>query len=235
MNNSSSWLPALLGLPLFHADWVLYLLLGTSVASVAVMLERAWFYRRRRFDVETYRSFARPKLLERDFAALASALEAERALEARVLRAALRSAPGGAAAVEHGTFAELGREKRAYERGLDLLATIASNAPYVGLLGTVLGIVRAFRDLAANLEEASSSVMAGIGEALIATAVGLMVAIPALIAFNVFKARVRVATSQAQELARELLCELCVETEEAERSGWPEPLLGARRGAVGVE
>jgi biopolymer transport protein ExbB/TolQ len=102
----------------------------------------------------------------------------------------------------------LGRERARYERGLNLLATIASNAPYVGLFGTVLGIVRAFRDLSANMAEASGAVMAGIAEALIATAIGLLVAIPALVAFNTFKQKVRNAVTDGQLLARLLLAHL---------------------------
>jgi biopolymer transport protein ExbB len=76
------------------------------------------------------------------------------------------------------------------------------------LFGTVLGIVRSFRDLSVNMAEASSAVMGGIAEALIATAVGLLVAIPAVIAFNVFKARVKEAVTDAQLLARTLLSQL---------------------------
>ena len=72
----------------------------------------------------------------------------------------------------------------------------------------MLGIVRSFRDLAANMADASAAVMAGIAEALIATAVGLLVAIPAVIAFNVFKGRVKDAVTDCQMLARQLLAQL---------------------------
>ena len=102
----------------------------------------------------------------------------------------------------------LGKEKARYEKRLNFLATLASNAPYVGLFGTVLGIVRSFRDLAANMADASSAVMAGIAESLIATAVGLLVAIPAVVAFNVFKARVKNSVTDGQMLARTLMSQL---------------------------
>src|SRR4029450_12485562 len=91
-----------------------------------------------------------------------------------------------------------------YEKRLNFLATLASNAPYIGLFGTVLGIVRSFRDLAANMAEASAAVMAGIDEALIATAVGLLVAIPAVIAFNVFKGRGKTGVTDCQLRGRVL-------------------------------
>ena len=98
-----------------------------------------------------------------------------------------------------------------YARRLGFLATLDSNAPYIGLFGTVLGIVKAFKDLASNMAEASSSVMGGIAEALVATAVGLVVAIPAVVAFNVFKGTVADAVTDCQLLARLLLARLKAE------------------------
>jgi len=120
----------------------------------------------------------------------------------------LRAYEKGPESVEDLVAGALGREKARYERRLGFLATLASNAPYIGLFGTVLGIVRSFRDLAANMAEASSAVMAGIAEALIATAVGLLVAIPAVIAFNAFKGRVKSAVTDCQLLARIVLAHL---------------------------
>ena len=120
----------------------------------------------------------------------------------------LRAYEKGPESVEDLIAGALGHEKTRYEKRLNFLATMASNAPYIGLFGTVLGIVRSFRDLAANMADASAAVMAGIAEALIATAVGLLVAIPAVIAFNVFKGRVKDAVTSSQLLARILLSEL---------------------------
>jgi biopolymer transport protein ExbB/TolQ len=76
------------------------------------------------------------------------------------------------------------------------------------LFGTVLGIIRAFKDLSGNIAEASSAVMGGIAEALIATAVGLLVAIPAVVAFNVLKAKVKHIADDANLLTATLLASL---------------------------
>jgi biopolymer transport protein ExbB/TolQ len=114
----------------------------------------------------------------------------------------------GPESVEDLISGALGRERSRYERRLGFLATLASNAPYIGLFGTVLGIIRAFRDLSANMAEASDAVMAGIAEALLATAVGLLVAIPAVIAYNVFKSRVKHAATGCEMLARVVLSHL---------------------------
>lgn len=93
-------------------------------------------------------------------------------------------------------------ERPRLEKYLNYLATIGSNAPFVGLLGTVLGIMKAFNDLGVNQGNAST-IMVGIAEALVATAVGLFVAIPAVVAFNYFQKQVK-STIQNIEGVREL-------------------------------
>jgi len=111
-------------------------------------------------------------------------------MESEVVRAAASVAEGGAPAVEKAVQSTIDRRRLEYERWLFILGTLGNNAPFIGLFGTVLGIIRAFADLAANKGGAgttTSSVMAGISEALIATAVGLAVAIPAVVAFNVYQ------------------------------------------------
>lgn len=82
-------------------------------------------------------------------------------------------------------------EKPELEKYLGVLATIASNAPFIGLLGTVLGIMKAFNDLAQASEAGQQTVMAGISVALIATAAGLFVAIPAGIFYNYYTRKVK--------------------------------------------
>jgi biopolymer transport protein ExbB len=207
-SETQSLVQTLLKLPVFRSEWVLYLLIALSVISIGVMLERWIFYRRRKVDVDATRD-ALTRFLDRgNFSAAAKALEEKDALETNVVLVGLKAYEKGPESVEDLIAGALGREKGRYEKRLDFLATLASNAPYIGLFGTVLGIVRSFRDLSANMAEASSAVMAGIAEALIATAVGLLVAIPAVIAFNVFKGKVRTAVTDCQMLARILLSHL---------------------------
>lgn len=209
MHSSTSGLVhTLLGLPVFHSEWVLWLLIGLSLASIAVMLERWVFYRLHRVDVDRLRAELTRKLEAGDFAGAAKLLGEKDALETNVVLVGVQAYEKGPESVEDLIVGALGREKSRYERRLNFLATLASNAPYIGLFGTVLGIVRSFRDLAANMADASSAVMAGIAESLIATAVGLLVAIPAVVAFNVFKARVKDVTTDGQMLARVLLSQL---------------------------
>jgi biopolymer transport protein ExbB/TolQ len=206
--NTGGLVETLLRLPVFRSEWVLYLLLGTSLVSVAVMVERWLFFRRRRMNVAAVFSELSQRLDAGDLEQAARLLEGRDALPAKTVLAGLVEYAKGPESVEDLMAGALGRERNRYERGLNFLATIASNAPYVGLFGTVLGIVRSFRDLSANMAEASGAVMAGIAEALIATAIGLLVAIPALVAFNVFKQKVRHTVTDCQLLARLLLSHL---------------------------
>jgi biopolymer transport protein ExbB len=83
--------------------------------------------------------------------------------------------------------AELIKGKRYLDRYLSYLGTVGSNAPFIGLFGTVLGIIRAFSDLAKTSNESQTVVMTGISEALVATAIGLLVAIPAVVMYNYFQ------------------------------------------------
>ena len=82
------------------------------------------------------------------------------------------------------------QEKPTLEGSISILATVGANAPFVGLLGTVFGIMRSFRDLGSMQEAGQQAVMAGISVALLATAMGLAVAIPSVILYNYFRRRV---------------------------------------------
>ena len=91
------------------------------------------------------------------------------------------------------------------ERRMTWLATIATASPFVGLFGTVMGVVRAFEGLGAAGSATLHAVAPGISEALVTTAAGLFVAVPALVAYNQFSARLRVFASAVDDFCRELL------------------------------
>jgi biopolymer transport protein ExbB/TolQ len=206
--NESDIVRRLLGLPVFHAGWVLWLLLSLSLASVALMLERAVFFHRRKVDVDAVRLIFSAALDRRDYEAAAKVLQDIDALETNVVLFGLRQHVAGPDSVEDLMAGALPKERERYDHPLDYLATLASNAPFIGLFGTVLGIIRAFKDLAGNVHTAATAVMSGVAEALVATAVGLLVAIPSLVAFNLFKRRVKGAVNNAQLLSRILLAHL---------------------------
>ncbi len=98
----------------------------------------------------------------------------------------------------------LTREEEDLETHLPFLATVGSTSPYVGLFGTVWGIMNSFRSLANMSQATLASVAPGISEALVATAMGLFAAIPAVIAFNRFSARVDIVIKRYEAFSDEL-------------------------------
>jgi biopolymer transport protein ExbB len=200
------WLTSkLLRITLSSAEWVLWLLIALSVASLAVMLERAVFFRARR--LQRADEIAR-KLARGELDGLRPLLEGQQALEARVLQQGLAVLSEGPEMVEEVMAATMAAERPRYERFLSFLGTLGSNAPFIGLFGTVLGIIKAFNDLGAVAIRGSAiqqTVMTGISEALVATAVGLAVAIPAVVAYNLFTRGLKNRVIRAQGLAHALV------------------------------
>jgi biopolymer transport protein ExbB/TolQ len=195
--------------------WVLWLLLALSLAAVAIMIERVWFFVQERPPRD--RLAAALRALRDGGAAIAlGKLTGARSMEAAVVRACLAHAADGAAAIEDHKAAVLETERLRYERRLAFLGTLGNNAPFIGLFGTVLGIIRAFHDLAGSSLQGTQAVMSGIAEALVATGVGLLVALPAVAMYNTLIRRVEVATSGAEAASREVLAYLKTSREPGE-------------------
>jgi len=199
---------ALLAFALLGASWVLWLLVGLSVVCIGVSLERAVFLARDGTPRAPLADALRLFVEGGDPAALHTQLRALDGFEARVLSSALEVAPRGTEAAQRALAGAILAEKLRMERGLAILATVGSNAPFVGLFGTVLGIIQAFHDLAISNAEASEAVMTGISEALVATAVGLVVAIPAVVLYNAFTRWNRTRIGRAESLGNLVLARL---------------------------
>jgi len=206
MNHSETIDAQLLDLMLRAGSrWVLWLMLALSLAAVALMFERIWFFMQERPPRQQLTSVLQSLRDGGPTAALAK-LSGLRSMEATVLRACLTHTSGGVAAVEEHKAASIERERMRHERGIAFLGTLGNNAPFLGLFGTVLGIIRAFSDLAAGSStQGTQAVMAGIAEALVATGVGLIVALPAVATYNAFLRRVETATAGSEAAAHEVL------------------------------
>jgi biopolymer transport protein ExbB/biopolymer transport protein TolQ len=180
----------LLKVAMLGSAWVMYLLLALSVVSIGVMIERTVFFRKGKGGEEL--SDALMELLERgDIEAAEGLLGRHTSIEARVFQQAFRWIDGGVEAFSLAVDGEMTRHRRELESGMTILGTLGNNAPFVGLLGTVIGVIVAFADLANGSSKVNmDKVMSGIAEALIATGVGLFVAIPAVVAYNVFQKQI---------------------------------------------
>ena len=189
---------------LLGANWVLWLLVGLSVMSVAIMLERLVFLGSGRLPEEVLADL-RKRLDSGDVEGARELLRGRGGIEARVGIEGLTHLAKGADAASEAMTGTRTRERLSLERNLAILGTLGNNAPFIGLFGTVLGIIKAFHDLAQNQGGGAAVVMAGISEALVATAVGLIVAIPAVVAFNYFQRRVRARLARTDEVAHIIL------------------------------
>jgi biopolymer transport protein ExbB/TolQ len=194
---------SLLKISLLGATWVLYLLLFLSVISIGATLERVLFFRKNRNAGKDLDDQLAKALYANDYASLRRVLDKSPTLEASILRDALRWKRGGPEAVNDALESALGRARQDLDRGATLLGTLGNNAPFVGLFGTIIGVIEAFSHLGASAQGAGmAKVMGGIAEALIATGVGIFVAIPAVVAYNIFQKKAGEIENHAQSLAR---------------------------------
>jgi len=215
------------------AEWVMDLLAALSVASIAVILERGLYFLRRGAEIHGLMDLLKEGRLEEARARVGD----RKGLEAEVARAALSAAEGGPIAVQEAVACAVARARPAYERGLSFLGTLGNNAPFLGLFGTVVGIIRAFSDLAVGGPKGAgaAAVMAGISEALVATAVGIFVAIPAVVGFNAYMRRLRTLTTRGEAIGHALASHLSRDDVRAvalARAAPPEPGARARPGAA---
>jgi biopolymer transport protein ExbB/TolQ len=191
------------------AEWILWVLLFLSIISIALMVERWLYFLRNRVDGEALAAQLYEQLRVRNLQSAWDLVKGSESIECSVVAAGLSSLRGGTQACTEAMQSAKARMRPQLDSNLSILATIGSNAPFIGLLGTVLGIIKAAHELtAAGVGNNPSAVMSGVFEALVATAVGLFVAIPAVVAFNLFQRRVRKTLSQVDSLAHLVLASL---------------------------
>ena len=198
----------LLGLTLMGANWVFWLLIVLSVLSVTIMVERAIRLSVAAFDLEALGKELSDSLSQGDVGGARKFLALRKAPEAEVVSAGIDVFHRGPAAVAAAMSGAKSKLRIDLERNLGVLGTLGNNAPFIGLFGTVLGIIRSFADLSKNQSGGMSVVISGIAEALVATALGLLVAIPAVIAFNYFQGKIRRILGRVDVAAQTVLAAL---------------------------
>lgn len=208
--------------------WVLWALGALSVASVAVIVERWFFLRSRDCDPRALAGRLRAHLARRDFAAAAAEIGQATSVAATVASAGLKLADLGAVAAEKSMQSAAALERGRMERWLAYLGTVGNNAPFVGLFGTVIGVIGAFEELGhgsahatggATAQVASQAVMSSIAGALVATAVGILVALPAVAAFNYFQRRIAALLLATDAIANLVIAYIPGEPADDLRSG----------------
>ena len=203
--------------------FVVGVLLVMSVYSLWVMIDRFLVFAKARQQTDAFIRGLKGHLVKRDLvAALALARAESKSPVAKVVAAALTEHQEGLDAMKALGPDELGdfdlvdainraiervkeREVAGLKRGLGGLASISSAAPFIGLFGTVIGIINAFRSMAAAGQGGLGAVSKGISEALFTTATGLLVAIPAVMMFNYFTNAIEAFVVDMNDVSSELL------------------------------
>ena len=181
-------------------EWVLWLLLVLSLLSVGTIIERAIFFRRRRLRMVPFSRELEDVLRTEDLGAVRTLLKNTHGFESVALLRTLEWFDDGAEAMSEVLEAAIREQRLELDQGSAFLGTVGNNAPFVGLLGTVLGVVDAFQELGNTSGAAIGAVMGGISQALIATALGIAVALPAVVAYNLFTKRANDIEDNARAL-----------------------------------
>ncbi|HTQ39005.1 MAG TPA: MotA/TolQ/ExbB proton channel family protein [Pirellulales bacterium] len=184
------------------AEWVLWLLLLLSFISVGIIVDRLLFFRSNLEEDEQLNNQLPEFLRAGDIKGAWELASASDSVAGKVLTAGLQTMRRGSDACSEAMQSAKARFKGLLDARLSVLGTIGANAPFIGLMGTVLGVIKASNDLSAKDPD---KIMFGVFQALIATAVGLFVAIPAVVAYNFFQRKVRTAMAQIDSLAHLVL------------------------------
>ncbi len=200
----------------FGAEWVMWLMIALGFFAIVLFVERLRLYMVTRVDAPGLARRLVELLDKGDIKAARDMFSRGTAMEERVLADALEAYDRGPHTVEQILQSSLARERQRFERYLPYFGTLGNNAPFIGLFGTVIGIIVSFKELGANPKGGLEVVGPGIAEALVATAVGLLVAIPAVVCFNAFKTALKTRMGNTDYLGRIVLAQLGHERHQGE-------------------
>jgi biopolymer transport protein ExbB len=174
-----------------QGGWDMWLLLLISVVGLAVVIERLVFFATQHGDTKGLLRAIGQKIAADDIDGAIKVCRSQRGMLPRILEFGLQRGEKNRADITDALSIALMEHLNSLERNLGIIGTIAVIAPFVGLFGTVLGIIRAFSDIALKGNSTPAVVAAGVSEALVTTATGLIIAVIAVVFFNYFKTRIK--------------------------------------------
>jgi biopolymer transport protein ExbB/TolQ len=180
------------------------ILLVVSVLSWWVIIERAIRFARLKIDVKPFMDKIKKMAAKKDYEGAISFCQSMPGPVPAVVMAGLRNRDLEKEKIESAMQREMNSEAGRMQKYLGILGTIGNVTPFIGLFGTVIGIIRAFHDLALTSGGGPAVVANGIAEALVATAMGLFVAVPAVIAYNLFVREIDAIETECINAASEL-------------------------------
>ena len=187
------------------ASWVLWLLVALSVLSIGIMIDRALWMRGKNTNVDRFARELRGALERDEVDRFCEKYRDDAAVPVRVTLRGLAERARGPEAVAEAMQSERLRWRHDADKHMIVLGTLGNNVPFIGLFGTVLGVINAFEHLRQKTAAAEDRTLDLIAEALAATAFGLRVAIPAVIAYNFFTRKIRTMMGDTDECAHTLL------------------------------
>jgi biopolymer transport protein ExbB len=182
-------------------------LLALSVIAVAIVIERLLFFASQHSDSKGLLRSIGQKIASNDLPGAIKICQQNKGMLPKILEFGLQRGEKNRADITDALSIALMENLNSLERNLGVIGTIAVIAPFVGLFGTVLGVMRTFNDIALKGNSTPAVVSAGVAEALITTAAGLFVAVTAVIFFNYFKTRIK-AYNQEMIVAANQLAEM---------------------------
>jgi len=185
----------------------MWMLIFLSIVAIAIVIERLLFFATQHSDSKALLRQIGQKIAADDLTGAQKVCQTNKGMLPRILEFGLARGEKNRADITDALSIALMENLNALERNLGVIGTIAVIAPFVGLFGTVLGIIRAFQDIALKGNSSPAVVAAGVSEALITTAAGLFVAVVSVIFFNYFKTRIK-AYNQEMIVAANHLAEM---------------------------
>ncbi|GAC1622059.1 MAG: MotA/TolQ/ExbB proton channel family protein [Vulcanimicrobiaceae bacterium] len=170
---------------------VMIILILMSIVAVAIVIERLVFFSQQHGDSRALLRSLGQRIAADDIGGAINVCNSNKGMLPRILAFGLLRGEKNRADITDALSIALMENLNTLERNLGIIGTIAVIAPFVGLLGTVSGIIRAFQDIALKGNSTPAVVAAGVGEALVTTAAGLFVAVISVVFFNYFKTRIK--------------------------------------------
>jgi biopolymer transport protein ExbB len=187
-------------------QWVMYVLIFCSVINLAIIIDRLCYFLKYRGDfAEFIKSLTQRLNSKEPFENIAAWCSGQSMLEANVAAVGLELAASSERAAEESMMATMIAARTRFERGIIVLGTLGNNTPFIGLFGTIIGIIQAFHALSTATNTGPEVVMSSIAEALVATAMGILVAVPAVIAYNFFNRAIKKKMANSDTTTRIIL------------------------------
>jgi len=187
-------------LDLFRESPIMSVLLICSIIAFTFAIERWWFFRRNRINVPKFMERVKEFLRRSELDRLFGYCERKRGPVPRMIHTALTNLSLPKEEMERLLDTTKEKEEVKFEKNLSILGTLSNIAPLLGLFGTVLGIIRAFRDIAVTGSGGSAVVAMGVAEALLTTAAGIIIAVVSTIFYNYFMRRIRVMDVETEDV-----------------------------------